>query len=216
MTGQALDTIFYVTYHQYWEKVNKELQVWCQYDLHYRLENFQYSTPVSNTSVGMHRLRENNRWKEEDDFERYTEEDSEPYHGLTLQWIVPEFCPAFHAKPGQNNFRCGLDETYREDSDWESDVIVTESKNSWYSYGVGRTAGFLRREIQWSSVDMTLTTITYIKAVKKESDFEVQIKDMHVFLLIVKLRQLPTTLQDIKALFDVWDYHTYMPRHYIA
>ena len=216
MTGQALDTILYVTYHQYWEKVNKELQVWCQYDLHYRLENFQYSTPVSNTSVCMHRLKENNRWKEEDDLERFAEEVPEPYHGLSLQWIIPEFCPAFYAKPGHNNFRCGLDNPYREDSDWEHFVTVTESKNSWYSYGVGRTAGFLRREFQWASANMTLNTITYIKAVKKEADFEIQVKDMHGSSLIVKLRQLPTTLQDIKDLFDVWDYHTYMPRHYIA
>ena len=217
-TGQVLDTIFYVSYYQYWEKVNKELKVWPQYDLHYRLENPQHVIPVSKnpriTRVGMHILRENNAW-EEIHPERLAEEAPEPYHGLTLQWMVGWPTDNFHAKPGNPAFRCGVDAPYREDSDWSHTVAVTESENSWYSYGVGRNAGIFRREFQWSSAsgDMNLNTITYLKSITTESGFEVQVKDGHGSSLILKLRELPTTFQAIKALFDIWDYQTYMPHH---
>ena len=213
-----MDTILYVSYHQYWEKVNKELEAGCQYDLHYRLANPQSATPVSKKpSVGMYRLRENNIWKEEEDLDRFAEEVPEPYHGLTLQWMVPYFRKDFYEKPGHSNFGCGLDAPYRKDFDWNHTVIVTESENSWYSYGLGRNAGVFRREFQRSSASgtMNLNTITYLKPIETESDFEIQVKDGHGSSLILKLRQLPTTLQDIKALFDVWDYHIYSPCHFI-
>ena len=110
-----------------------------------------------------------------------------------------------------------LDAPYRKDFDWNHTVIVTESENSWYSYGLGRNAGVFRREFQRSSASgtMNLNTITYLKPIETESDFEIQVKDGHGSSLILKLRQLPTTLQDMKALFDVWDYHIYSPCHFI-
>ena len=56
------------------------------------------------------------------------------------------FNKTFNEKPGEDsNFGCGLDAPYREDSDWDHTVIVTESENSWYSYGLGRNAGVFRR-----------------------------------------------------------------------
>ena len=80
-----------------------------------------------------------------------------------------------------------------------------------------RTVGFLRREMQWSSVskNLTICSITYIKPTQTASGFEIELKDGHGSSVLLELQELPITQENIKTLFDVWDYHVYSPSFYL-
>ena len=209
-----------MSYYINWETSDEELQTGCQVDLHQRLENPDYTNAVSKPrdplAADLFCLQEDNAWKEFG--ENLEEHDKEPYHGLRLQWIVLSAETDFHVKPGQDCFGTGLDGFYGENAEWTDFVTVTESENAWYSYGMGsRTFGFLRREMQWSSVskNLTLCSITYIKPTQTASGFEIELKDGHGSSVLLELQELPITQENIKTLFDVWDYHVYSPSFYL-
>jgi hypothetical protein len=213
-SGQAADGVLYVTYLKYWEKRKINFSRDCQLDLYHSLRDPFESGQAR--EEGEYCMTEDNVWEE-------GLVELEPRVGL-------RYCkysqPTKISQPRKSygsarvlDSRPWVDPTMAQDFSWHflPGVGEAETRGPWYSCGYGSNFGAFRRELRCASAsgDLTASLVTYLKLTQIENVFGFGYQDANFDLVDVRCKKLPSTTEDLEALFKLWDFHAYSPSHYL-